>query len=39
MDFKSWRRTNSMTDKLDGLSLDLEEINKEKLKSVFPAGH
>lgn len=25
-----------MTDKLDGLSLDLEEIKKEKLKSVFP---
>ena len=25
-----------MTDKLDGLSLDLEKMNKEKLQSVFP---
>lgn len=25
-----------MTNKLDGLSLDLEGINKDKLKSIFP---
>ena len=25
-----------MCEKLDGLSMDLEKVNREKLKSVFP---
>lgn len=30
------RRTSPMTEKLDGLSMDIETENKERLKAVFP---